>query len=627
MQRVIILVFICFLASCSHYSPEIEKVLKQAGDNRHELEQVLKHYSKNPADSLKLCAAEFLIVNMPGKYSEYYDAPWNDIAVVCLRWTSSSDKQMVMDAYGLGEPVIQEDVKYITADYLINNIDLAFKVWREQPWGRHIPFDTFCEEILPYRVSAEPLEDWRKKALASFADINRSFQKQPYITAVEACRKVNQLLPRFNLDPDFPPMSYSQLMASTRGTCDDIAMLPVFVMRALGIPVTVDYTPKWPNMNVGHTWNSVSDSAGRHISFEESKVAPGNPHRGIWGTKSKVYRQMFANRKLVNTDNKNIPAALQNPNMQDVTSEYEGSADIEISMRYAPADNTGYAYLATFGEQQWNTVAFGTVEGQAIRFAAAGKNVVYLPLFYANGVQTVANIPFFLNTDGTIRYFEADTAHLQPVSLRETHPTDMWTREVMRQGRFEGANRPDFSDARLLYTIDMPETSFNIVKLQYPVACRYVRYVAPPNLYGDVAEIRFYAEKGQRLRGVSIGTPGSYGDNPANTCEKAYDDDLATYSSAAQNNGAWTGLDLGKAHNIYEIHYYPRNTGGSITANMYELFYWEGDGWKSWEKRQGTGYPLDFQVPSNAVFYLRNIAANGDYKRIFFVKDGQPQWR
>jgi hypothetical protein len=85
------------------YSPEVNSILFMAGDNRLELEKVLKHYSKNPEDSLKLRAAEFLIVNMPGKYSKYYDAPWSDVVTVLLRWTSSSDKQQVLDTYSLGE--------------------------------------------------------------------------------------------------------------------------------------------------------------------------------------------------------------------------------------------------------------------------------------------------------------------------------------------------------------------------------------------------------------------------------------------------------------------------------------------------------------------------------------------
>jgi len=140
-QTTIIISLICFLYACtSHYSPEMETVLQQAGKNRRELEKVWKYFGKNTADSLKLRAAEFLIVNMPGKYSEYYDAPWNDVSAVMLRWTSSPNIQMVLDTYRIGEPVRKDDMEHITADYLISNIELAFKVWQEMPWGKDIPF-------------------------------------------------------------------------------------------------------------------------------------------------------------------------------------------------------------------------------------------------------------------------------------------------------------------------------------------------------------------------------------------------------------------------------------------------------------------------------------------------------
>ncbi|MDR1595268.1 MAG: hypothetical protein LBS43_12425 [Prevotellaceae bacterium] len=78
--KLIYLVALILLTGCTRYSPEIEDVLLQAGDNRSQLEKVLKHYSRNPVDSLKFRSAEFLIVNMPDKYSEYYDAPWNRIS-------------------------------------------------------------------------------------------------------------------------------------------------------------------------------------------------------------------------------------------------------------------------------------------------------------------------------------------------------------------------------------------------------------------------------------------------------------------------------------------------------------------------------------------------------------------
>lgn len=48
----------------------LEISLQLAGDNRYELEKVLRYYQKNPSDSLKYKAACFLIENLPYyKYS------------------------------------------------------------------------------------------------------------------------------------------------------------------------------------------------------------------------------------------------------------------------------------------------------------------------------------------------------------------------------------------------------------------------------------------------------------------------------------------------------------------------------------------------------------------------------
>lgn len=45
----------------------------------------------------------------------------------------------------------------VDSAFLVNHIEWAFKVWREQPWGKHVDFDTFYEYILPYRIGDEPL--------------------------------------------------------------------------------------------------------------------------------------------------------------------------------------------------------------------------------------------------------------------------------------------------------------------------------------------------------------------------------------------------------------------------------------------------------------------------------------
>jgi hypothetical protein len=409
----------CYRQAHPPYSPDIDAVLFMAGDNRSELEQVLKHYSRHPADSLKLRAAEFLVANMPEKYSEYYDAPWNDVATVRLRWTSSSNKQMVLDTYGLEDPIVKEDVKYITGDYLINNIDMAFKVWQEVPWGKHISFDTFCEEILPYRVTTEPLENWREKALDSFSELYEEFKNDSSITSVKACIIVNNILPRFIMDRDFLPINFSGLLATQRGTCENMAALAAFAMRALGIPVTVDCTLKYPNNDNGHTWNSVCDSSGLHISFMGAESNPGISHEGSNQAKSKVYRKMFAKQQYIINLN-NMPTELQNhPYLKDVSLEYDGFVDVEIPVRYPPSDSSGYVYLTTMssGCAHWNLIGWGQVDSQKIQFSSIGKRVLYLPVYYENKIQRPANYPFRLDQNGVVQILEPDTNYYEYLSL------------------------------------------------------------------------------------------------------------------------------------------------------------------------------------------------------------------
>ena len=67
------LLFVCSLSlvfsSCN--DSRVNGVLKNAGENRSELESVLRHYENDP---LKLQAARFLIENMDVHYSHGGDA-------------------------------------------------------------------------------------------------------------------------------------------------------------------------------------------------------------------------------------------------------------------------------------------------------------------------------------------------------------------------------------------------------------------------------------------------------------------------------------------------------------------------------------------------------------------------
>jgi hypothetical protein len=611
----------------------LETVLDQAGKNRKELEKVLKHYSRASADSLKWRAAEFLIVNMPGKYSAYYDAPWNDVATVHLRWTSSSDKQKVLDTYKMGEPIVQEDINYITAEYLINNIELAFKVWRERPWGKQIPFDAFCEEILPYRVGVEPLENWREKALVSFADLDSVLNK-PTTTSVEACSIVNNLLPRFRTDNDFPPMNFSQLMASAKGMCDDMAALAVFSMRALGIPVTFDFTPRWINVPSGHSWNTVRDSMGDHISFMGANTNPYEPHQGVSYRiylKGKVYRKTFAMQQNIQTEDINIPPLLENhKNIKDVSAEYAGCTDtITVPLKYPPVTPMGYVYLAIVQNRQFYPIAWTEDSGDTCRFSSIGRDAIYCPVYYANNRQTPAGDPFWLDHNGNRMILSPDSSDTL-LTLRKIDPENtppLWLQR-MHQGIFEGANQADFSDAKVLHTIDrIPDMFYNDVTLRTPVHYRYVRYKSPEGAFCNVSEIAFYGSAGEKLSGTPVGTPGAW--NNSRTCDKAFDGDVTTFYDAAEKSGAWTGLDFQERKQIRKIRYLSRNEGLHIyEGHHYELFCWTKDRWTSLGEQTATDSgSLQYHAPSQALLHLDNLTLRKKGKTFFVTPDQEIHWR
>lgn len=604
---------------CSHKKDSpLEEVLQLAGKNRRELERVIAHYSANPADSLKLKAAEFLILNMPGKYTESYDAPWEDVATVNLRWSSSSDKAKVLETYKIGNPVRKEDITHIKADYLISNIDLAFEVWRDKPWGRYISFGTFCEEILPYRIGTEPLENWREKVLASFADLNNSFKEDSTVTAVEACGKVNDILPRFRLDKDFSNMSFTRLMATTRGMCDSQAALAAFVMRGLGIPVTVDFTPQWKSLPTGHSWNSVCDSAGQHISFMGTETNPYGSHQGNTLQKAKAYRKTFKNQNTVKADKEHTPPLFQD-NIIDISSEHDNMTNVALPIKHHSEIQTEYVFLAMFYDFEWRIAGHAIVNSDSIYFQNIGKDILYLPVYYTNESQTPAGDPFYLDNDSKPHFFASDSPDSLMSFSSLTSENDMPLNWRMVNAVFESSENLDFSDTKIIYTIKETPRLYNKVALKQFHRCRYIRYRSPIGNC-NVSEIAFFDTSGKEIKGQHIGLAGSHQDL-GDTGDKAFDGDITTFYDAINPDNSWTGLDFGEYRKIASIHYSPRLSGiGIYPGNEYELFCWINNEWKSIGKKRATGQTVEFNGPRDGLFYLNNCTQKKRGK-IFFNLD------
>lgn len=634
---VFLVFYLFFLISCTPYPKEIEQVLQLAGDNRPELEKVLEHYRN---DRLKYRAACFLIANMPGKYSED-NRPAEDYYPLFDRWREmlpdiQRDKAFYFDSlartYRLQSArKVLKDVEYITSDYLIANIEQAFAMREQQPWGKDIPFDVFCEEILPYRLFAEPLEDWRSIILEQYAGLNDTLRNMPGITLMEACTLIFHALGTqwdASTHPTaIPPMNYSMSAYFRSGRCKDMAVLGTFVMRAFGIPAGMDFTPQWPHRHLGHDWNTAWNSDGSRVPFLLTECMPGEvckpDHR-----MAKAFRHTFAidkNLIIFREKTEHIPSTFRTACITDISAE--NFENVDVCLPLDGKHNKGksqYAFLCVFDNRNWFPVQYAET-GKNCTFRRMGKDIVYLPAYYRNGEVIPAGLPFLLTADGTIQELRADTSRQQKLKLLRKYPLLMKDADRMKGGMFQSANRSDFADAVLIHSIDKhPELHIQEIGRDYPGKFRYYRYMSPPGSHGNIAELEFYGSNGERINGRIIGTPGSKGDKSFFAKEMAFDGKVLTRFEAEEPDGAWVGMDFGKAVAVSRIRYLPRTDDNNVsTGQLYELLYW-GDGrWISLGRQTAGDYVLYYDnAPANALFLLRNHT-KGKEERIFTYENGK----
>lgn len=615
-----ILSVIMFCSSCMQiatYNNEIEQALCKAGKNRTELEHVLNHYKD---DSLKHLAATYLIINMGDKYTLEHNTRWEDEATYLYRWNKINNNDSALIVYNVEKTIKKYDLEYITADYLINNIDLAFKVWEEISWGKHISFDVFCEEILPYRVAHEPLENWRERILVSFADLYQYFISQPDITTEEACTMVNNQLPRFTwVNYPMPSMNYSMLMTTPRGTCDEMSALALFTMRALGIPVVSDFTPFWPYRNIGHAWNAVRTEKGEYVSFMGAETNPNELHLGNNMLKSKVYRHTFKTQ----TDNNCTYTTKMNGTL-DVTHYYKNTSKLNVPISFCSSIKTDTFLLQSINSKNNSIIGYATNKNDSLNFGFVGDNVTYQIFDIQNGNIEAVSSPFFI-TKNEIHIYENEGI-IGNIKIDNIAVTDPFLYR-MQNGQFEGANNSDFSDKELLFRVnDMPNAQNNIVGCISTKKYRYVRFVSPQNGHCNVAEIAFLDKNNHQINGNVIGTEGSWY-NSTMTKDKAFDNDISTFFDAQERDYAWTGLDLGSPQRIYTIKYVPRTANHTLNDNhIYEVYQNINTEWKVVDKKKPKNGHFTIQLHQNGLYYLRDANDGTTSDFLFDIKNGNVRW-
>ena len=620
MKSIYFLFLALLLIACKGISDnELNDVLAEAKENKKELLKVIEHYQN---DSLKLKAAIFLIKNMTGKGSVHY-AEREKIHQIKKQAITQGflDETALKQAEGsIQNFSFQKDIEYITANYLIKNIDIAFEVWNKRPWAKKYSFDEFCEYVLPYRISREPIEDWREKYYKRYTFLLDSIYKgDDVVEAVNVvCKYLKQEGLLYTHIPQTSPETPLFLLDNRIGKCADICNLSIYVLRALGLPVSYDFYKISPETANSHSWNIVIDNQtkqGIPFFFNDELWANRNIKKIDERKTCKIYRLTYSKRK----DDETLSVLRLPTNCINVSSEYFSTS---IKIRNAKWVQKSPIYLGCLIRGQFVPIDIPTYTKDSLIFNNVEDNNIYLLASFKDKKFSCISTPFLFKNN-QLKYFEK-TGDVSNEKITRKYPLFEWNKgRLLRvvNATIEGSNSIDFATSERLMLIDTPTVAYNKEYFHTKNSYRFVKFKARADVPLELAELHFFSSE-KELTPKKIISGASFYDVPEMNIENCFDNDPLTYFLSKANGDAIT-FDFGEKINVNSVLYVPRNDDNFIRLNdVYELYYFspEKKEWESLGKQKATTSFLEYNIPKGVLLFLKNHT-RGVEEQIFFMKD------
>lgn len=658
---------IILLYACKPYPKEVEQALTLAGDNKQELIKVLNHYKNK--DKLKFNAACFLISNMPYHKSKSqlklptaYFLHFKKVDSICLIDSNAINNDSLKHIIGKEfdsilpptstEIQCKNDIELLSADFLIDNIEIAFDEWNHSPLLKQLSFDEFKEWILPYRTVDESLVDNKrllrsiikekltKKGMNNILHPIDYYQKyvrlqramHAYITSTHHVGTFDPFIPAFKMD------------------CHNLAARTCNYFRASGIPVVYEFTPQWPDKNSRHYWCASPDS--NHIL--QPYTPPYNNLGEDWDLSlkfaGKVYQKTFGAMKntpyFLKSPNESIPPFFDIATIKDVTERYHICTTLTLPFYKNTPNNI--AYLSFFNtEKELTPVAWGEINKNkhTVTFYQVPINTVFFPSYLSEEGIEYFYKPLLLYKDsisGKIiqKDIECSKSHKINIHLLRKYPyknTLAEYRKNLQGACLLGSDSWNGLYDTLLIIKNIPEPYWQEYQLNKIGKYRYYRFTNLRNLPMDIAEIEFLGRKDTKHTFISptplpifsksvlrvetdefqkaIGTPIKTGPLYANF----FDGNPETFARWKR-----LGIDFKSPICITQIRLLPRTAINIIEPNCnYKLLYFKDNQWIEYQNITSEYNYLDIDsIPANTIYWLRNLD-KGKEELPFFYKNGK----
>ena len=205
--------------------------------------------------------------------------------------------------------MVEDDKKSLSARFLLDNCNYAYKAWENTPWGS-VNDSLFFEYVLPYSSLNERRDNWRRDFYERFYPIVKN-AKSAYEAAVILNNNIFELVGVIysTKRPKADQSPYESIEAGL-ASCTGLSFMLIDACRSVGIPARFVGTPSWYNNSGNHSWVEIWDN-GWHFtgSFEPtenrlnegwftglaSRSVKGHPKYGIYAAtwkKTDIYFPM-----------------------------------------------------------------------------------------------------------------------------------------------------------------------------------------------------------------------------------------------------------------------------------------------------------------------------------------------
>ncbi len=627
--------------SNSSYISKLNKALDLANENKVELLKVLNHY-KSPKDSLKLEAAEFLISNMAHHGSRgidtFYDQVCNVVEKERIRFIKKYPKSNPWIIRNNSIKVFEEtedslkkaisyaknkfipDLKQIKSEYIIENIDLAFKTYEKKHLNLCSSKKDFFRYILPYRSNDEPLVDGRRKRLyEKYKWIHDSLKTQPLDSVVKSLSISLDITAVFGDENPFKNTpSIEQIEKTHFGNCLSLANYMVNILRAVGIPAGIDSNLRWGDYHksMGHVWVFYLNKD----KFVPINIGLGDKFETLqelyrFSSLTKVYRLSFDSKK-------------------DITHQYKKTYNFQIPIIWENTNpKTENIFLAVFDKKLgWDKIQVAdSLSNKNAFFNNVCANIVYLPVTYDQNKITPINYPFELQFDGTIKYFKINdnekikraqiTRKYPPFFTRTKKEKIKWAKSL-NDCKIQGSNS-NYEDSYQDLHEFKSYNSLNQQKIFFPRTYNYTHYrlKTPQNKNINISRFILINEKGHPIYEWDKAT---IPDIEKSNIYKITDSLPLTFIEKKGFQMTYTFKEPTKVGGI--IVQTRNDDNNVVNGDFYELMLWNKD-WVSLGRKKAKDTLLTYnELHKDGLYWIKNLTKGNEEFIFSFDDSGKQFW-